>query len=263
MAADAFAGRVRPPRPLPEGEPLSPEDYRRLFGVIESVDRAIDLPMFRECLLRALQSWFGYTGVAVLHGDTLADAVAGGCGVQGGYSAEFLEEYEAAGWAAADPFRTERGQEALLAAGVVTMTDLEPSQDYLDRFLRPHGITDKAALVIDAGPAGVLYVGIAVRDMPRVPERDLAALRALRRHLTPLVADQLERHRERTAARSSWRLTPREWEVADLAAQGLTNRQIADRLFIGVDTVKKHLTRALAETGAPTRTRLALLWQPR
>lgn len=69
---------------------------------------------------------------------------------------------------------------------------------------------------------------------------------------------ELARDRERRAATANWQLTPREWEVADLAARGLTNRQIAERLCIGVDTVKKHLSRVLPETACASRTQLAV-----
>ncbi len=43
-------------------------------------------------------------------------------------------------------------------------------------------------------------------------------------------------------------------------AQGLSNQQIAQRLFIGVGTVKKHLTQALTKTGTTSRTHLAARW---
>ncbi|GAA4566550.1 helix-turn-helix transcriptional regulator [Planotetraspora kaengkrachanensis] len=258
--ADALAGPLPVPRPLPAGEPMAVADYRRLVGVLEAVDRATDLSAFQERLVRALQTWFGYAGVAVLHGRTLQEAVGSGCGVQGGYSPRFLADY-AARWMDADPFRTERACRLLTAAGVVTLDEVAQDREYAERFLRPYGITDKAGMLIDAGPAGVLYVGMAVRDTPQVSVRDLTVLRTLRRHLTPLAADQLARHREQATARAEWRLTPREWEVARLAAQGLTNQRIADRLFIGVDTVKKHLGRALDETGCASRVELAALWR--
>ncbi|WP_261809043.1 LuxR C-terminal-related transcriptional regulator [Nonomuraea sp. C10] len=258
--ADALDKPHPIPRSLPVGEPMAVADYRRLVGVVEAVDRATDLRVFQERLARALQSWFGYAGIAVLHGGTLREAVEGGCGVQGGYSRRFLDDY-AARWADADPFRTERAHRLLMAAGVVTLNEVAPDHEYAERFLRPYGITGKVGAVIDGGPAGVLYVGMAVRDSPHVSARDLAVLRALRRHLAPLAVEQLRRHRERTAFRTDWHLTRREWEVARLAAQGLTNRQIADRLFVGVDTVKKHLTRVLDGTGCASRVHLAARWR--
>jgi DNA-binding NarL/FixJ family response regulator len=56
---------------------------------------------------------------------------------------------------------------------------------------------------------------------------------------------------------AAWHLTSREKDVAELAAKGLANQQIANRLFISVDTVKKHLTRVFAETGCASRAQLA------
>lgn len=252
---NALTRPARKPRPLPD-ELLTTGDHRRLTGVIEAVDRAADLPEFRACLVHALQDWFGFRGVAVLHGETLAAAVSSDCGVLDGYAAGFLEEY-AARWISADPFRDEGFFPLILNAGVARLSDIAAGTEFMNVFLRRHQITDKAAMVIDASPTGVIYVGVSVQDAPRVPERDLAVLRALRRHLAPLAVAQLTRHQEQQAAMVAWHLTPREQEVAELAAKGLTNRQIADRLFITVDTVKKHLTRVFTETGCTSRARLA------
>lgn len=253
---NALTRPVRPPRRLPSDDSLTAEDYRRLIGVIEAVDRAADLPEFRACLVRALQDWFGFRGVAVLHGDTLADAAGNGCGIMDGYAAGFLDEY-AAKWAGADPFKDEGFFPRMLQAGVARLSDIAAGTQFMDDFLRRHQITDKAAMVIDGSPAGVIYVGMSVQDSPRVPERDLAVLRALRCHLAPLALAQLAGHEARLAALSAWQLTPREQDVAGLAAKGLTNRQIAGRLFITTDTVKKHLTRVFAETGCASRAQLA------
>ncbi len=52
-------------------------------------------------------------------------------------------------------------------------------------------------------------------------------------------------------------LTPRETEVVALLAEGLTNRQIANRLFIAVKTVAVHVSNILAKTGLSTRTEVA------
>ncbi|WP_410652315.1 ATP-binding protein [Amycolatopsis sp. cmx-4-54] len=48
-------------------------------------------------------------------------------------------------------------------------------------------------------------------------------------------------------------LSPRELEVVGLAARNLTNRQIAERLFLSARTVEVHLGRALAKLDLPSR----------
>jgi DNA-binding CsgD family transcriptional regulator len=53
-------------------------------------------------------------------------------------------------------------------------------------------------------------------------------------------------------------LTTGERRVAVLAAQGLTNREIAERLYVTVRTVESHLSNAYRKLGAQTRTELAV-----
>jgi DNA-binding NarL/FixJ family response regulator len=48
-------------------------------------------------------------------------------------------------------------------------------------------------------------------------------------------------------------LTRRQTEILGLAAQALSNAQIADRLYIAESTVKRHLTRIYAQLGAVSR----------
>jgi DNA-binding NarL/FixJ family response regulator len=54
-------------------------------------------------------------------------------------------------------------------------------------------------------------------------------------------------------------LTARESEVLDMVGEGLSNAEIAERLHIGVTTVKTHVTSLMAKTGSPNRVRLALV----
>ncbi|MQA91215.1 MAG: response regulator [Gemmatimonas sp.] len=49
-------------------------------------------------------------------------------------------------------------------------------------------------------------------------------------------------------------LSPRELEVLELVATGLTNRQVAQRLFVTERTVKFHVSAILAKLGAANRT---------
>jgi DNA-binding NarL/FixJ family response regulator len=48
-------------------------------------------------------------------------------------------------------------------------------------------------------------------------------------------------------------LTQREVEILGLIAQGLTNREIADRLFLSNHTIKTHINRIFAKTGSRDR----------
>jgi predicted ATPase/DNA-binding CsgD family transcriptional regulator len=52
-------------------------------------------------------------------------------------------------------------------------------------------------------------------------------------------------------------LTPTELRVVELAAQGLTNPQIAERMFISRATAKSHLSHIYAKTGISSRSELA------
>jgi DNA-binding CsgD family transcriptional regulator len=52
------------------------------------------------------------------------------------------------------------------------------------------------------------------------------------------------------------RLTPQEFEIATLAASGMTNKQIAERLFLSHRTVGGHLHRAFPKLGVATRAAL-------
>ncbi|WP_405495540.1 response regulator [Nocardia sp. NBC_00511] len=53
-------------------------------------------------------------------------------------------------------------------------------------------------------------------------------------------------------------LTPREREVLALVGDGFGNQEIAERLHLGVSTVKKHLAQLMDKTGTDNRVRLAV-----
>ncbi|MEJ2866127.1 response regulator transcription factor [Actinomycetospora sp. OC33-EN08] len=108
-----------------------------------------------------------------------------------------------------------------------------------------------------AGAAGYVIkdvrgsdIAAAVRDVgsgrPLLDHRAAAVLMArLRTPATPL---------DPTAD-----LTEQERAVLDLIGEGLTNRQIGERLFLAEKTVKNHITRLLAKLGMERRTQAAVL----
>ncbi|TDD86569.1 ATP-binding protein [Actinomadura rubrisoli] len=73
---------------------------------------------------------------------------------------------------------------------------------------------------------------------------------------TPVPPTALDRPAE-PAAEPAPELTPRENEIAGLVAEGLTNRQIAERLVIAKRTVDSHLEHILAKLGFTSRAQIA------
>ena len=57
-------------------------------------------------------------------------------------------------------------------------------------------------------------------------------------------------------------LTPTERQVAELVVQGLTNREVADALFVSVKTVEANLSRVYHKTGVRTRRELQRAMRP-
>jgi DNA-binding CsgD family transcriptional regulator len=92
--------------------------------------------------------------------------------------------------------------------------------------------------------------------------RDLAMLQTLRPHLDRLEADAARRRQleDLLAARQALdgldvgpRLTTREREIVELVGAGLTNGEIAARLWVAPSTVKKHLENVYSKLGVGRR----------
>ncbi len=163
------------------------------------------------------------------------------------------------------------------AAGLPVAADLPPSdvEDVED------GMADAAAW--DLGPRGVLdglrllsgrlpVVAVLWNDeqagealaagaravllRARLEDRLLPALTAAAAGLVALdedLAESVLRTRPSTAPALAEPLTPRETEVVQLLAEGLTNRRIAQRLGISEHTAKFHVNAILGKLGAQSR----------
>jgi|SRR5579872_1800862 len=59
--------------------------------------------------------------------------------------------------------------------------------------------------------------------------------------------------------RDDLEITPRELEVLELIAQGLSNREIAEKLFVSENTIKTHSSRVFDKLGAKRRTQAVQL----
>lgn len=76
--------------------------------------------------------------------------------------------------------------------------------------------------------------------------------------IEPKVASRMVSRIQSAAKPPHADLTPRELEVLRLIGEGLTNQEIADTLFIGIKTVKTHVSNILSKLGVQDRTQAAV-----
>jgi DNA-binding NarL/FixJ family response regulator len=104
-----------------------------------------------------------------------------------------------------------------------------------------------------------LAAGDRLRAQAAVEAAHAAAVATGFTLLADLVRDRADRGGLRLAVgpvaeRSAAGLTAREQDVLAALAEGLSNREVAARLYLGVRTVETHVSRVLAKLGATDRT---------
>ena len=124
---------------------------------------------------------------------------------------------------------------------------------------------DYAFTGLHAGAYGFLLKDVSTRDLHRaihaVADGDAV--------LTPRITAELI-NRDRVYARHEVsdpkarqqldKLTPREYEIAGLIAQGLSNQEIAQRLTLETTSVRRYVSRILDKTGLRDRTQIVITW---
>lgn len=104
--------------------------------------------------------------------------------------------------------------------------------------------------------------GYILKNSPA--ERIISAVRAVNAGGTVFQEDILKYVREKLGPTNGGELfselTPRETEVVRLIAEGLSNQQIAERLFLSNGTVRNHISTILEKTGLEHRTQIAVEW---
>ena len=111
---------------------------------------------------------------------------------------------------------------------------------------------------IMAGAAGYVLKQVSGNDLLEAV-RHVAGGGSL---LDPKVTERvMERLREGAPSEPEElrRLTPQERRILELVAEGLTNRQIGERLFLAEKTVKNYMSTVLAKLGLESRTQAAVL----
>jgi DNA-binding NarL/FixJ family response regulator len=156
----------------------------------------------------------------------------------------------------------------VIGSGVETPVDVVLYDTYgregiateaLSTLVNTPGVGRVALYTFSPGPELVdlaRRVGVAAVLPKTLPATELvSALEAIAHGSEPRIAP---RGRATTSEQRTWPghargLTERESEVVVLLAQGLRNQEIADALFVSIDTVKTHLRSAFRKLGVSNR----------
>ena len=109
---------------------------------------------------------------------------------------------------------------------------------------------------IMAGAAGYLLKQIKGSDLVDGVRRVAAGQSLLDPSVTERVLERLRRGPEEDERLA--RLSEQERKILDLIAEGLTNRQIGERMFLAEKTVKNYVSNLLAKLGMERRTEAAV-----
>lgn len=116
--------------------------------------------------------------------------------------------------------------------------------------------TESLLAALKAGAHGYVLKGVAAHEL-RAITRNVAAGEA---YVTPALAAEMLTEFSRPRPPDAFAaLTVRETGVLELLSQGLTNREIGDRLHLAEKTVKHYMTVILQKLHVRTRTEAALL----
>ncbi len=107
-----------------------------------------------------------------------------------------------------------------------------------------------------AGAAGYVLKQIKGNDLTGAIRRVARGESLLDPAMTGRVMERIRQDQQETSQLAH--LTDQERRILDLLAEGLTNRQIADRMFLAEKTVKNYVSNLLAKLGMQRRTEAAV-----
>ena len=111
---------------------------------------------------------------------------------------------------------------------------------------------------IDAGASGYVLKRIGSDELIRAVERVSKGEGTLDPTMTQMVFERVREANKAEDASAFADLTQQELSVLSLVAEGLTNRQIAVRLFLGEGTVRNYVSSVLSKIGVSNRAEAAI-----
>lgn len=111
------------------------------------------------------------------------------------------------------------------------------------------------ALAVESGACGILHKATALEEIPQAVRRIVAGETLISKDeiIGFLRLAAIEHEKNRRVHQAARQLTRREKEILHLLAEGLSDREIAERLHISFETERSHMTNILAKFGANSR----------
>ena len=234
------------------GAPLPRAQYERVFAVLERCDAARTIPEFKELVLDSLASAFSYRNLTCFAGQTIKDAFTDRTPSLRGSCVTSWPGYRDR-WHEIDVLSSDESCRILSREGLSDIDRLRTvpawGREYIDGHMRHWGYRSSSVLHLDFPHGGHALIGLTDPEPNLIDDADAEALRMLSRHLSALT----RRMPLNTPVADPPVLSERLQEVAVLVCDGRSNRQIADALFLSLDTVKKYVSRILAAAGCRSR----------
>ncbi len=132
------------------------------------------------------------------------------------------------------------------------------------RAANPHGMVlvltasverEAYARAVEVGAAGVLHKSVRIKDVVGASKRLLAgeAILSTDEVIELLRLAGRQKEQDYQARRATESLTPRELEVLRALADGLSDKEISERLHVGVGTVRNHIVSIFGKLGVHSR----------
>jgi DNA-binding NarL/FixJ family response regulator len=121
--------------------------------------------------------------------------------------------------------------------------------------LTDHSSDLATARAVEAGAAGVIHKARPVSEIMEAIRRVHAgeSLISVREMIEILRFITQQREQQRTVEATIASLTPRERELLQTLAAGLSDREIANQLIVSTDTVRTHMVNVLHKLGGDSR----------
>lgn len=132
------------------------------------------------------------------------------------------------------------------------------------RAANPHGMVlvltasaerEAYARAVEAGAAGILHKSVRIKDVVGASRRLVAgeSLLSTEEVIELLRLAGRQKDRDYESRRATENLTPREREVLRALADGLSDKEISQRLHVGIGTVRNHIVSIFGKLGVHSR----------